>query len=64
MARDYPFGTLISAPRIAALIDSGYLNFYMQGKWVFVAALALMLADHAGDSGCMPAPAATGAAAG
>jgi hypothetical protein len=43
VARDYPFGTLISAPRIAALIDSGYLNFYMQGKWVFVAALALML---------------------
>lgn len=43
VARDYPFGTLISAPRIAALIDSGYLNFYMQGKWVFVSALAFML---------------------
>jgi hypothetical protein len=44
IARDYPFGTLISAPRIAALIDSGYLNFYVQGKWVFVAAVTFMFA--------------------
>ncbi len=43
VARDYPFGTLISAPRIAALIDSGYLNFYMQGKWVFIASVAVMI---------------------
>lgn len=44
VARDYPFGTLISAPRIAALIDSGYLNFYMQGKWVFIASVVVMIA--------------------
>jgi hypothetical protein len=43
VARDYPFGTLISAPRIAALIDSGYLNFYMQGKWVFIASVVVMI---------------------
>ena len=42
VARDYPVGTLISAPRIAALIDSGYLNFYIQGKWVFIAAVAVL----------------------
>lgn len=44
VAQDYPFGTLISAPRIAALIDSGYLSFYMQGKWVFIATVAVMIA--------------------
>jgi hypothetical protein len=42
VARDYPVGTLISAPRIAALIDSGYLNFYIQGKWMFIAAVAVL----------------------
>jgi hypothetical protein len=45
-AREYPFGSLTSAPRIATLIDSGYLNYYIQGRWVFVAALALMLAGQ------------------
>jgi O-antigen ligase len=43
VARDYPFGTLISAPRIAVLIDSGYLNYYIQGRWVFIASIAFML---------------------
>jgi len=42
-ASDYPMGTLISAPRIAALIDSGYLNYYLQGKWVFIASITFML---------------------
>lgn len=45
-ARDYPFGSLVSAPRVAALIDSGYLNYYIQGRWMFVAALALLLAGQ------------------
>jgi hypothetical protein len=43
VARDYPFGTLISAPRITVLIDSGYLNYYIQGRWLFVASVVLML---------------------
>ena len=43
-ARDYTVGTLIQAPRALPLIDSGYLNYYLQGKWVFVVALAAMLA--------------------
>lgn len=43
-ARDYRFGTLIQAPRALPLIDSGYLNYYLQGKWPFVAALATLLA--------------------
>ena len=43
VASDYPMGTLISAPRIAALIDSGYLNYYLQGKWVFMASITFML---------------------
>lgn len=42
-ARDYPFGTLISAPRVVELIDSGYLTYYVQGKWLFVASVAFML---------------------
>lgn len=42
-ARDYKVGTLIQAPRALPLIDSGYLNYYLQGKWVFIAALALLL---------------------
>lgn len=44
--REYPFGSLISAPRVTALIDSGYLNYYIQGRWLFIAALALMLAGQ------------------
>lgn len=44
VAREYPFGTLISAPRVADLIDSGYLNYYIQGKWLFIAGVAVMLA--------------------
>ena len=43
-ARDYRFGTLIQAPRALPVIDSGYLNYYLQGKWLFVAALVPLLA--------------------
>ena len=39
-ARDYHFGTLIQTPRALPLIDSGYLTYYLQGKWPFVAAVA------------------------
>lgn len=42
-ARDYPFGTIVQAQRILPLIDSGYLNYYLQGKWPFIAALAVLL---------------------
>ena len=45
-ARDYPFGTLISAPRIAVLIDSGYLTYYIQGRWVFIASIAFMFVSQ------------------
>ena len=43
-ARDYHFGTLIQAPRALPLIDSGYLTYYLQGKWLFVAAVLVLLA--------------------
>lgn len=43
IAADYPMGTLISAPRITVLVDSGYLTYYIQGRWVFSAALAFAL---------------------
>ncbi len=42
-ARDYRFGTLIQAPRALPLIDSGYLNYYLQGRWPFLAAVILLL---------------------
>ncbi len=42
-ARDYRFGTLIQAPRALPLIDSGYLNYYLQGRWVFLAAVAVLV---------------------
>ena len=28
------------------MIDSGYLNYYLQGRWLFVAALAVLLAGQ------------------
>ncbi len=43
VARDYPLGTLVSAPKVAELIDSGFLNYYIQGSWAFVAAVAVLL---------------------
>jgi hypothetical protein len=41
-ARDYRFGTLVQAPRALPLIDSGYLNYYLQGKWPFIGAVAVL----------------------
>jgi hypothetical protein len=31
---------------VVGLIDSGYLTYYIQGKWVFVASVVLMLAGQ------------------
>jgi hypothetical protein len=45
-ARDYPLGTLVQAPRALPVLDSGYLNYYLQGKWPFAAAVAVLLAGH------------------
>jgi len=45
-ARDYRLGTLIQSPRALPLIDSGYLTYYLQGKWPFVLALAVLLVGH------------------
>lgn len=42
-ARAYPLGTLVQATRALPLIDSGYLNYYLQGRWLFVAAVAVLL---------------------
>lgn len=46
VAAEYPFGSLISAPTVAGLIDSGYLTYYIQGRWVFVACVVIMLAGQ------------------
>ena len=45
-AQAYPIGTLVQATRALPVIDSGYLNYYLQGRWIFVAALAVLLAGH------------------
>jgi hypothetical protein len=45
-ARNYRLGTLIQAPRALPLIDSGYLNYYLQGRWLFVVAVAVLIAGH------------------
>lgn len=41
--QNYPFGTLVSASTKFGVIDSGYLTYYAQGKWVFVAAFVWLL---------------------
>jgi hypothetical protein len=46
VAREYPLGTLISAPRVALLIDSGYLTYYIQGRWLYLSSIALLLGGH------------------
>jgi hypothetical protein len=43
-AQAYPIGTLVQATRALPVIDSGYLNYYLQGRWIFVTALAVLLA--------------------
>ena len=45
-AQAYPIGTLVQATRALPVIDSGYLNYYLQGRWVFVAAVAVLLAGQ------------------
>lgn len=42
-ARDFRFGTLIQAPRTLPVVDSGYLNYYLQGRWPFVAAVVALI---------------------
>lgn len=37
-----PIGTLISPIRIFGSIDSGYLTYYAQGKWLFILALIFL----------------------
>lgn len=41
--KDLPFGTLVQPFNIVGLIDSGYLSYYAQGKWLFIFAMALFL---------------------
>ncbi|WP_121639074.1 O-antigen ligase family protein [Virgibacillus sp. Bac330] len=38
----FPIGTLISPIRIFGSIDSGYLTYYAQGKWLFILALVFL----------------------
>lgn len=42
----YPFGTLLQPTLIFGLIDSGYLTYYAQGKWLFIAAILLMIISY------------------
>ena len=44
VARDYPVGTWIYAPRVAELIDSGYLNYFIQGRFVSLGVVMYMFA--------------------
>lgn len=43
LSRMYPVGTLVSAVRVTGVIDSGYLTYFVQGKWAFVGAVAILL---------------------
>lgn len=42
----YPFGTLLQPTIVFGLIDSGYLTYYAQGKWLFIAAILLMIMSY------------------
>ncbi|MDJ0688881.1 MAG: hypothetical protein QNJ41_10250 [Xenococcaceae cyanobacterium MO_188.B32] len=37
--RAYPWGTLVPSFKVLGIIDSGYLTYYAQGKWIFIAGL-------------------------
>lgn len=37
--RGYNFGTLIPPNQVFGVIDSGYLTYYAQGKWLFIIAI-------------------------
>jgi len=41
--KDLPFGTLSSSPIVLGVIDSGYLTYYTQGKWIFIFSLLYLL---------------------
>jgi hypothetical protein len=41
--KDLPFGTLSSSPIVLGVIDSGYLTYYTQGKWIFIFVLLYLL---------------------
>jgi hypothetical protein len=43
VASNYAFGTLVQSTRALPLIDSGYLTYYLQAKWVFITAIAILL---------------------
>ena len=37
--RKYPWGTLVPSFKIMGIIDSGYLTYFAQGKWIFIGGL-------------------------
>lgn len=39
----YPYGTFVSAGAELGLIDSGYLTYYAQGKWLFLATVVFFI---------------------
>lgn len=41
----YPYGTLLPAPQVLGLIDSGYLTYYAQGRWLMLGSLILLFAS-------------------
>lgn len=42
-AQNLPFGTLVQPYNIVGTIDSGYISYYTQGKWLFIVAMILFL---------------------
>jgi len=41
--QDYPYGTLVPPVEVIGLVDSGYLTYYSQGKWVLVFAFSIVI---------------------
>lgn len=39
----YPVGTLIPPTNVFGVVDSGYLTYYAQGKWMFIISLIFLL---------------------
>ncbi len=37
--KEYRWGTLVPSVKILGIIDSGYLTYYAQGKWIFITGL-------------------------
>jgi hypothetical protein len=40
---DYPLGTLLSPAALFGVVDSGYLTYFAQGKWIFLMAPVLLI---------------------